>query len=201
MPQSGKKEEQMKTLALTAIALGALVFCGCRPAATDDELKSMCTNLLTVRGEMNIPDDATAMAKIDADFQGREKHLVDWKARDMQHWDDELAARIAALPPEPKKKVKPKEGEVVVTRESLEAEYAKKKAIGAEQFDRDIAALAPAKEEAVKAMKEKLEVQRAAAQEQIDECLKQAKVEGVKQETARCRIAAKDVDTYWNKCR
>lgn len=197
----------MNTNPLRGLLLTALLFglAGCFPAANDDELSQMCENLIRVRAEIRVPVESELIAEIEADYTRRKEHLVNWKAREMKSWDDELDARIKALPPAgkaPKKAAATTDGEEAPpTRASLEAEYAKKKQIGAEQFDSDIEALAPAKDLAMKAAREKVESKTAEFAAAKKDCLDKARSTKVTRAQAQCRIKARDPDTYWNKCR
>jgi len=57
------------------------------------------------------------------------------------------------------------------------------------------------KKDAVASAQKKAEENRTAWDEAVDQCVTQAKSEGVSQKVARCRIGADSTDKYWNICR
>ena len=82
----------------------AFVFCfvgtlvvSCIPAATDDEIGRMCENLVGLRADGPLPVEKDLLARVEEDFKAREKKLVDWRAKDLKGWDDELAAKLEKL--------------------------------------------------------------------------------------------------------
>ncbi|MBN2341763.1 MAG: hypothetical protein JXX29_10865 [Deltaproteobacteria bacterium] len=171
---------------------------GCEPAATDDELKQMCVNLSVVRGEEQVPKSAELTAKVEADFTTKEKNLLAWKAKDMRGWDEELAAKLAKL--DGGEEMTGDDG-APATKESLKKLYAKKKDIGAKQFDDDLAKLADAKKNALSEVDGIVKEAQAAQDVKVKECMDAARKEAVSQSLAQCRIAATDKDTFWNKCK
>ncbi|MBN2804579.1 MAG: hypothetical protein JXR91_15910 [Deltaproteobacteria bacterium] len=192
------------------VFLSATFFWGCAPEATDDEINKMCANLEKVRGEITVPSKDEELAKINEDYKKKEVALLDWKARDMKSWDDELAAKLKALEDEAaaekdvKKAKKPKTDEPVEekpTAEDLKKLYDGKKAIGAKQFDDDIAKIPDLKKAAIDDLMEKIKGKEALLNENIKLCADEAKKEGVSSKLAQCRIGAPDKDTYWNKCK
>jgi hypothetical protein len=199
-----------KLIKMAILILTTMLLSSCQESASDDELNAMCDNLIKVRGEITIPDAAKLKADIEADFAAKKKHLEEWKAREMKSWDDELKSKLAALDKEEadkkgkkakKKGAKKSEDDEKDPKKQLQEEYAKKKSIGAAQFDKDIAALAPAKEEALSSIKDKIVKMQAEYDSAKQQCLKQAKSEGVSKKLAQCRINAQDKDAYWNRCR
>jgi hypothetical protein len=191
----------MKNTALCCIIPALLVnfIAGCTTPATEPEISQMCENLIRVRNEVRIPVESELVAEIEADYTRRKEHLVSWKEREMKSWDDELRARLETLAADTKA-AKPKKGEPD-PKVALEEEYAKKKQIGADQFDSDIEALVPARELAIKAARDKVAAKKAEFEAARKDCIEKARTENISQPVAQCRIKASDPDTYWNKCR
>ncbi|MBN2525025.1 MAG: hypothetical protein JXR76_01440 [Deltaproteobacteria bacterium] len=180
------------------VLMCAGLFVACEPAATEAELKQMCENLTKVRGEAKVPTVADLTEKLTEEYAGKEKKLLDWKARDMKGWDEELLARQKRLTDNPDETDDAGEP---MTPEKLTEIYAKKKEIGAKQFDDDLLKLTVEKKEKLAGLGDIV----AAAQKEFDtktaECLTAAKSEKVSQSLAQCRINAPDKDAYWNKCK
>ncbi len=179
----------MKNLILTAVfCFVGTVVVSCIPAATDAEIGQMCENLVGLRADGPLPVEKDLLASIDEDFKAQEKKLVDWRAKDLKGWDDELAAKL-------------KEAESDEEKAKLNEDYAKKKEITSKQFDPDLQALGPNKEAAVKAAREKIADKKAERDEEVKKCVEEAATEGPSQQVAQCRIKADSTDAYWNQCR
>lgn len=188
----------MRTILSSVICLLAVSFLGCKPAATDADVKKMCENLSVVRGEAEIPIPAELTADVEEDFATKEKNLLAWKAKDMRGWDEELDARLAAM--DAGDEAVDEDG-APLSKSGLKKRYAQKKEIGAKQFDADLSALAAAKKKALAEVAAIVKEAESAFNAKIQSCIDEAKKESVSQSLAQCRIAAPDKDTYWNKCK
>ena len=179
----------MKNLILTAVfCFVGTVVVSCIPAATDAEIGQMCENLVGLRADGPLPVEKDLLARVEEDFKAREKKLVDWRAKDLKGWDDELAAKL-------------EKAESDEEKAKLNEDYAKKKEITSKQFDPDFQALGPSKEAAVKEAKKKVADEKAGRDEEVKKCVGEAKNEGISQQVAQCRIKADSTDAYWNQCR
>ena len=174
-------------LMVCAVVIGAAMM-GCGTPATDAEVNDMCKNLVSLREGGPVAGEAELIAKVEDDFAKSEKRLLEWKARDLKGWDEELAAKLEKAESDEDKK-------------ALEEEYAKKKKVTEEQFAPDIAKLVPDKKAALEEAKKKAAEKQAQRDEKVAECVKEAAAEGVTQQLAQCRIKAESTDAYWNKCR
>ena len=168
-----------------AIGIAAV---GCVAKASDQEMQSMCENLVKLRGEINTDPAEKLIAEVKEEYQREEKRLKDWKDRDLKGWDDELNAKLASAADDAEKA-------------ALTEEYTKKKEITASKHDPDIQALPEKMNKAIEAAKKKAEDNAAALKAAVTECVTQAKKEGVSQKAAQCRIKATTTDQYWNACR
>ena len=202
-----KKFIVASTLGILMISLGA-----CAPPATDQELNDMCVNLVKVRGEITVPDEADLNADIEADFQKRRKHLMDWKAREMKSWDDEMKRKLEILKEEEAAGKKPagaakpaaegeEEAEESESVKALRAGYAEKKKVGSKQFDEDLSALGPALKDALAGVKGMIAKKQEAYDSSVKQCIAESKAEKITQEVAQCRINAQSSDEYWNLCK
>jgi hypothetical protein len=183
---------------LFAMAAWILTLSGCEPAASSDELTQMCTNLTRVRAEVKVPTVSDLTREVNEEYATKEKKLLDWKARDMRSWDEELAARLKILADNPEELDDAGEP---MTPEKLREMYAKKKEIGAGQFDDDLLKLTVEKKEKLAGLEG---IVRDAQQEfdsRIAKCIDDAKKEKISKSLAQCRIVAPDKDSYWNKCK
>jgi hypothetical protein len=156
--------------------------------ATESELKGMCENLIELRGEIDLSEESVLVANVEEDFKKERKRLLDWKARDLKGWDDELAAELKNIEDDEEKK-------------KLTEEYAKKKEITASRHDPGIDALDGKKTAAIEAAKKKVVENKAAFEKAVAECVTEAQKEGISQKMAQCRIKADSADKYWNSCR
>lgn len=161
---------------------------GCVTKATDQEIQSMCENLVKLRGEVSTEPVEKLIAEVKESFLREEKRLQDWKARDLKGWDDELAAKLVEAADD-------------AAKSALQAEYAKKKEVTAAKHDPDIQELPEKMNAAVKEAEKKAEDNKAAFKAAVDECIGSSKKEGVSQKAAQCRINAQTTDKYWNSCR
>ena len=179
----------MKNLVIASVFcfVGTLVV-SCVPAATDGEIAQMCENLVGLRADGPLPVEKDLLARVEEDFKAREKKLVDWRAKDLKGWDDELAAKL-------------EKAENDEEKAKLNEDYAKKKEVTSKQFDPDFQALGPSKEAAIKEAKKKVVDEKAERDEEIKKCVTEAKNEGISQKVAQCRIKADSTDAYWNQCR
>ncbi len=179
----------MKNMVMAAVfSFVGTVVVSCVPTATDGEIDRMCENLVGLRSDGPLPIEKDLLARVEEDFKAREKKLVDWRAKDLKGWDDELAAKL-------------EKAENDEEKARLNEEYAKKKVVTSRQFDPDFQALGPSKEAAVKEAKKKVADEKAARDEEVKKCVAQAANEGISQQVAQCRIKADSTDAYWNQCR
>ena len=176
-----------KLAACVIMGLIAAAAVACDSPATDAELTAMCENLMALKSEGNIPTEAELIAKVEEDFEAREKKLLDWKAKDLAGWDKELEAKLEKAESDEEKK-------------TLEEEYAKKKKVTAEQFEPDIAKLVPDKKAAIEAARQKVVDLKAEADAELAKCIEDGRKEGINQRVAKCRAEAKTTDKYWNFC-
>lgn len=185
----------MKRLTLLGLLVGSLTtMTSCAPSATDAELKSMCENLVGLRGEIDTRTLEERSAKILESFGKRETLHNEQQAAALKGADAELEGALkeaedkeAEDDEETQKKLKAQHAEI---RKSLEQEGAA--ALADIKADKE-AALAEAKAKVEETQKEFAEA--------VDTCIGEAKNEGLTQSVAQCRIKAESTDAYWNQCR
>jgi SMC interacting uncharacterized protein involved in chromosome segregation len=187
-----------KGLLLFVVTGWILALAGCEPGASDDELARMCANLTTVRGEVKVPTVSDLTTEVNEEYARKEKKLLDWKARDMKSWDEELDARLKILADNPEEM---DEAGEPMTPEKLKTMYAKKKKIGAKQFDDDLLKLTVEKKTKLAGVEDVVKQAQAEFDSLTEKCIEGAKKEKVSKSLAQCRIDAPDKDTYWNKCK
>ncbi|MBN2717883.1 MAG: hypothetical protein JXX14_18690 [Deltaproteobacteria bacterium] len=182
------------------IATAMCVVCvsGCEPAASPDELRLMCENLVKVRAEVKVPTVEELTAELTAEYKAKEEKLLAWKERDMKGWDEDLAASLKRLEEDTDQN---EDDTDAMTAEKLKETFAKKKAIGAKQFDDDLLKLTIEKKARLAGVGDVVKEAQAQFDAKANECLEKAKTEKVSQSLAQCRIQAPDKDTYWNKCK
>ena len=161
-------------------------------------MAQMCQNLTRVRGEVNVPTVSNLTKELNEEYARKEKKLLDWKARDMKSWDEELDARLKILTDNPEE---PDENGEPMTPEKLKEMYGKKKAVGAKQFDDDLLKLTVEKKEKLAGLEDIVREAQAEFDAKAAGCVAEAKKEKIPKALAQCRIAAPDKDTYWNKCK
>ena len=177
-----------KTSFFIVAAVVAFTLAGCEPEASEDELKLMCQNLVKVRGQANVPTVEALEKEVQAEFKTKEDKLLAWKERDMKGCDTDTEEALDA-DSEP------------ITPEKVKADFAKKKAIGAKQFDDDLLKLTVEKKERIAGLGDIVAAAQADFEKITEECIAEAKKEKISQSLAACRISAPDKDTYWNKCK
>ncbi len=160
----------------------------CVTQATDEEISSMCDNLVQLRGEVSNPSAETVISDIEVRFDKQTKQLEENRMREQKALNDELKAKLDAAEDDAEK-------------EKLKAEYDTKLKEMSAKHEPAIAAMAAQKQDAVNAAKQQAEENRAVWNEAVNQCVTQAKKEGVSQKVARCRIHADTTDKYWNACR
>ena len=160
----------------------------CTTSATDEEIAAMCDNLVQLRGEVSNPSVETLISDIEVRFDKQQKQLEESRMREQRVLNEELQTKLEAAGKDEDK-------------EALKAEYAVKiKEISANHAP-GIAAMDAQKKEAVTSAKEQAQENKAAWDEAVNQCVTQARSEGVSQKVARCRINADSTDKYWNICR
>ena len=189
----------MKKFFFISISTICLALAGCTPPpASESEILAMCKNLTRVRSEVVVPTVKQVTADVDAEFALRKSDLLTYKARDQAGWDRELAEAKKRL------EMNPEEKDVAgepMTVEKLEEIYAAKKERSARDFDRDIARLGQEKDKKLVEQSNLITERQKEFDEQVAECVLNAKTEKISKTLAMCRIAAPDDDTYWNKCK
>jgi hypothetical protein len=180
-----------------SFVLMALTGCG-KPAASDQEIHAMCSNLTKVRGEVTVPTRADMVADINSDFEMRKKDLLRWKASDQMSWDAEYAEALKELKMNPDtidRNGKP------VTPAMLEKRYKEKKENSARKFDEELFKFTKEKKTRLAETDVVINEKQKEFDEKTNMCVTKAAQQEVSQQLAQCRIAAPDKDTYWNKCK
>jgi hypothetical protein len=173
--------------AIVCVWLGGLVT-ACVTPATEDEIQTMCDNLVQLRGEIENPSVETIVSHITVRLNEHRTQIQDTKTREKRMLDEEMQASLdEAEKDEDKEKIR-KEFKAKI--QALEAKYKP-----------ELEAIDAKKKEANAAAKKKAEENRAVWDEAVNECVTRAKKEGVSQQIANCRIQADSTDKYWNGCR
>jgi hypothetical protein len=160
----------------------------CVTPATEDELTSMCDNLVQLRGEISNPSVETIVSDVAVRFDAETKKLEESRMREQKVLNDELQAKLDAAENEEEKT-------------KLREEYSALLKDVAAKHEPGITAMNAKKKEAVADAKRQAQENQAAWNEAVNECVAQAQKEGVGQKVARCRMQAENTDKYWNGCR
>lgn len=160
----------------------------CMTPASEDEVTSMCTNLVKLRGQVAEPNAETIVSDISMKYEQEAKSLNEDLARARRVLEDEMQTKLEEAKKDPGK-------------EKIKAAYAAK--LEALQTDHkpELAKVDAMKKEAIANAKKAAESNRAEWDNAVNECVEQARKEGVSQEIAQCRIKASSTDKYWNGCR
>jgi polyhydroxyalkanoate synthesis regulator phasin len=160
----------------------------CVESATDEEIASMCDNLVHLRGKISPPSTETLVSDVTVKFEQEAKEINEKQMRERKALDEERRVKLETAKNE-------------MERSKVEEEYAEKiDALGTKYAPKIVAANSQ-KSEALVGAKKKGEENRAAWDEAVNACIAQAKKEKVSQKIAHCRIKAKSADKYWNGCR
>jgi len=172
---------------IMCVGLGWLTV-SCVTKATDDEIETMCDNLVHLRGDVSRPSTEKIVSDIAMKFDEAAKQLKDDQLKAEEALEEEMQAELS-------------EAKNDAEKTEIHKSYAAKlKKIEADQGP-ELAAVDTKKKEAVEAAKKKAEENRAAWESAVEACVTEAKKESVSQKVARCRIDAKTADKYWNGCR
>lgn len=177
-----------KRVSLVVTVWMGVLMVSCVTKATDDEISTMCDNLVQLRGEISNPSAETLISDIEVRFDKETKALEERRMQEQAALNEELQAKLEAAESEEEKT-------------QIKEEYAAKLQAVSAKHEPGIAAMNAKKKEAVAEAKQQAEENKAAWNEAVEECTSQAKQEAVSQKVARCRAQAETTDKYWNGCR
>jgi hypothetical protein len=185
----------MIRLAVTiAVVCVAALAVSCVTQATDQEIGEMCKTLVGLRGEVDTKSLDELTARIEDDYAQRAKRMEGSKAREIEMWDKELAAKLKEAEGAEEK---PGEEEL----KQLKDDFAKKKADVEARYADEVKKLGPSKKAALEEAAKKVDKAQAEFDQAVAECVAEAAKEGVAQQIAQCRAKATSTDQYWNQCR
>jgi hypothetical protein len=203
-----KKGNLMNKLAVivSLFTAGALI-ASCTPEATEQELNSMCGNLVNLRGEVELLVLEEANAEVEKVFAKRAAAKKRAAELENEDWDAELEMRLKEL----KKKMEAEEPELDAegeeipkpTEEDVQAlkdKYAAKKVETIARYEEFAKSLPEEKQLALADTVQKVEQSKVDFKKAVDECLDMAKKNPVTQKLAQCRIKAKSKDEFFNRC-
>jgi chemotaxis protein histidine kinase CheA len=175
-------------LAIIVIAaLGATLVAGCIEKPTDTELDLMCRHLEELRGEVDTTPIDEIVADLEKGFTARLEKLQSETDAALKAVDAELEAKL-------------KEAKTDEEKAALNAEYSPKKDQAAKDTDKAMQDLANERKDAIAKAQAEAEAGKAKLAENIKKCKTDRISADVSKETAKCRIDAKTVDEFWNKC-
>jgi chemotaxis protein histidine kinase CheA len=170
-----------------SVALGALLAAGCIERPTDQELDEMCRHLEQLRGEVDTTPIDEKIGELEKDFTARLEKLQGETDAALKAVDAELEEKLKAATTDEEK-------------EKLNAEYAPKKDDAAKNTDAAMQALATERKDAIAKARADAEAGKAKLEENVKKCKTDKISSDISKETAKCRIDAKSVDDFWNKC-
>jgi phage host-nuclease inhibitor protein Gam len=177
-----------KRFAVLVIAIASTAAAaGCVEPPTEQELDQMCRHLEVLRGEVSTTPLDQTIGDLETQFTARLEKLQGEADAALKAVDAELEAKL-------------KETKTDDEKAKLNEEYAPKKDAAAKNIDAEMQALANERKGAIA----KATADAEAAAKKLEENVKKCKTDrisaDVSQETAQCRLKAKTVDDFWNKC-
>jgi hypothetical protein len=160
---------------------------GCMDRPTDQDLDQMCRHLEELRGEVDTTPVDQIVGDLDKQFTARLEKLQSEADTALKAVDADLDAKL-------------KEAKTDDEKAKLNEEYAPKKDQAAKNIDTEMQALATERKDAVAKAKSEAEAGKAKLEENVKKCKTDKISSDVSKETAQCRIKAKSVDDFWNKC-
>lgn len=172
------------------IALGAAfaaLAAGCVEPPSEPELDQMCRHLEELRGEVDTTPVDQIVADLEKGFTARLEKLQGETDSALKAVDAELEGKLKAATTDEEK-------------EKLNAEYAPKKDQAAKDTDAAMQALANERKDAIAKAQAEAEAGKMKLEENVKKCKTDKISSDISKETAGCRIKAKSVDEFWNKC-
>lgn len=161
---------------------------GCITKATDEELESMCDNLVRLRGEIPKPSSAKIESDISMRFQEKAKTIEQNNQSEIQFLTEEMNEKIEAAATDKDKA-------------AIQDEYEKQMNAVKARIKPELEAMTAKKSRALEEAKVKVKESEEEWHAAVETCIADAKKESVSQKLARCRIQANSTDKYWNVCR
>ncbi len=161
----------------------------CTQRATQEECEEACNRLSTLHKEARAQQNTQAVDEELGQVQKKLEELADQQTEALETLNQELEDKLANADSEQEKT-------------SLQNEYAQKKEAKSKEFEAQIKVLTEQKDRMQKAAEEAkaAEQEESAAREQkeLHECVTVCVETNTKKTIARCRAAAKDLETYKN---
>jgi hypothetical protein len=176
-----------RTAFIVVAALGVSLAAGCMERPTDQELDTMCRHLEELRGEVDTTPIDEVIGELEKSFTARLEKL-----------QGEIDAALKAVDAELEEKIKAAASDE--EKEKLNAEYAPKKDEAAKNTDAAMQALSSERQSAIAKARADAEAGKAKLEENVKKCKTDKISSDISKETAQCRIGAKTVDDFWNKC-
>jgi len=184
--QKGDNMARRLIVVIFAAACASLA-AGCVEKPTEQELDQMCRHLEELRGEVDTTPIDQIVGDLEKQFNARLEKLQTETDVALKAVDAELAEKLKTAATDDDK-------------EKLNAEYAPKKDQAAKDTDAAMQALSTERKDAIAKAKSEAEAGKAKLEENVKKCKSDKISSDVSRETAKCRIEAKTVDDFWNKC-
>jgi hypothetical protein len=165
----------------------ALLAAGCVEQPSEQDLDQMCRHLEELRGEVSTTPVEQIVGDLDKQFTARLEKLQSETDAALKGIDAELEAKLKAATNDEEKG-------------KLNAEYAPKKDQAAKDTDAAMQALSTERKDAIAKAQAEAEAGKTKLEENVKKCKTDKISSDVSKETAQCRIKAKTVDDFWNKC-
>jgi hypothetical protein len=179
-----------KLVAMIMVSSAGLWLASCAEPATEDEINEMCQHWGEISGKSAAVEAASKkVAQLNEEYDAKLKALKDESAQAVARLEDEQEAALAETKPQEQDK-----------RAPIIADFAKKEAAKAGEFDGKIKQLDTEREAAVGKAKEAADAADTDRNDAVNKCVTDGTKDGVSKELAKCRIAAATADDY-GKCK
>jgi hypothetical protein len=184
-------EGQMKKLvAMIMVSSAGLLLVSCAEPATEDALNEMCQHWGEISGKAAAFEAASKkVAQLNEEYDAKLNALKEESAKAVAGLEQEQEAALADTKPQEQDK-----------RAPIIADFAKREAAKAGEFDGKIKQLGEEREAAVGKAKEAADAADSERNDAVNKCVTDSTSEGVSKELAQCRIAATTADDY-GKCK
>jgi uncharacterized phage infection (PIP) family protein YhgE len=178
-----------KLVAVIMVSSAALWLASCGEPASEVEINDMCQHWGEISGKAAAYEAATAQVnKVSEEYDAKLQALKDESAKAIARLEEEQEAALAETKPQEQDK-----------RAPIIADFAKKEAAKAGEFDGKIKQLGDEREAAVGKAKEAADAADAERNDAVNKCVTDSTKDGVSRPIAQCRIAAAAAADY-DKC-
>lgn len=173
---------------LVTLIIMMLSLTGCVPKATEQECSDMCANLAILKAGADVKPLDKQIASIEESYAKRAVDENTRKDATLADLDKQMNDKLAAAQTDEEKK-------------AITDEFTPLKETATQEAEAAVVGLQEKKAAEIQSVTERDATRKTDAEQLVTECKAQCQTLGTLQKVATCRIEAKDIDTYYNRCR